>query len=639
MNKETLELLDYNEIKSIIKTYTLSGLGKKNIDKMRPYTDIDIIRKKLKDVEEAKKMILDGVNPTLYGISDINQLLDKSTKGMILKADELIALSDLIRGGRLLKKYMLKMEYIAPNLAVYSLSMWDLEFLEDEINAMILNGKIRDQADPQLNKIRKKILNLEEQIDIKANSILNRKDWSQYLQENYVTKKNGHYVVPIKVAYKNKVSGEVIEYSASGSTAFIEPNIIKKQVANLQVLKGLEKEIEYQILAYLTGFILENEKEIKINIDVIGEYDFIFAKAKYAAELKAELPILKDEEKIMIKNGRHPLISENVVPLNFEIGENYRTLVITGPNTGGKTVTLKTIGLLQLMVQSGILPPSNKDSVYTVLEDILVDIGDSQNLKNSLSTFSGHMNRLVRITNTAKPGILVLSDEIGTGTDPREGSALGMAILESLYEKGALTVVTTHYGEIKDFSQKCIGFENARMLFDKKTLKPKYILEIGKSGDSNAFWISEHLGLDRKILAKAKKYSNSIGSIKTEFPEEIELKHKIKKQKPNKTKVFDSNFEKGDRVIDLNKKNEVIFFEGPDKFGIVNLFNDRNKLFYTEHISRIKLKLKANELYPIDYDLNQIFISWEKRKLEKDILKGKVSNPKEISDRLKKIVK
>jgi len=639
MNKETLELLDYNEIKSIIKTYTLSGLGKKNIDKMRPYTDIDIIRKKLKDVEEAKKMILDGVNPTLYGISDINQLLDKSTKGMILKADELIALGDLIRGGRLLKKYMLKMEYTAPNLALYSLSMLDLEFLEDEINAMILNGKIRDQADPQLNKIRKKILNLEEQIDIKASSILNRKDWSQYLQENYVTKKNGHYVIPVKVAYKNKVSGEVIEYSASGSTAFIEPNIIKKQVANLQVLKGLEKEIEYQILAYLTGFILENEKEIKINIDVIGEYDFIFAKAKYAAELKAELPILKDEEKIMIKNGRHPLISENVVPLNFEIGENYRTLVITGPNTGGKTVTLKTIGLLQLMVQSGILPPSNKDSVYTVLEDILVDIGDSQDLKNSLSTFSGHMNRLVRITNTAKPGILVLSDEIGTGTDPREGSALGMAILESLYEKGALTVVTTHYGEIKDFSQKCIGFENARMLFDKKTLKPKYILEIGKSGYSNAFWISEHLGLDRKILAKAKKYSNSIGSIKTEFPEEIELKHKIKKQKPNKTKVFDSNFEKGDRVIDLNKKSEVIFFEGPDKFGIVNLFNDRNKLFYTEHISRIKLKLKANELYPIDYDLNQIFISWKKRKLEKDILKGKVSNPKEISDILKKIVK
>jgi dsDNA-specific endonuclease/ATPase MutS2 len=635
MNENVQKLLEFEKIKENIKEYTQSKLGKKRVEDIRFYKKLDAIKIRLSEVSEAKYLIENGLAPNLYGIYDISPLLEKAEKGSVLLPDELLKISDFIRGSRLFKQKMAKIETYSPILSKYALSIAEMSNLEEAIEDMICSKGVRDEADSKLQKLRIQKSQLYSKIEQKMMNLLTNKNWEPYLQEHYSTIKKGHRVLLVKSIYKNKVEGEVIEKSSSGSTLFVEPKSIMKYNLELENVEGQEQEIVYQILSFLTGFVIENVKAIELNVEAFATFDFIYAKAKYAISIKAEEPTLTENEYIMIEDGKHPLIEGSVVPLNLSIGNQYRTLVITGPNTGGKTVVLKTVGLLQLMVQSGLLPPSSKNSQYTVLEDILVDIGDAQNIQTSLSTFSGHMKRLVEIVNKARPGVLILSDEIGTGTDPKEGSALGIAILERLYEKGALTLVTTHYGEIKDFSEKCIGFENARMSFDPETLKPKYKLEIGKSGESQAFWISEQLKLEPKVLKKAKLYSKNMKVMVSEFEEDIKLEHRNKKNKKNKAKKTYEKFDRGDRVNDLKRSWEVIFYDGPDEYGNVVLFNDRTKKYYKEHISRIKLKFKKDMLYPLGYDMDQIFESWEERRFERRVEKGRIKNVKEEFDKLK----
>lgn len=626
MNENVKKALEFENIKEKIKNYTQSKLGEDRVEQMKIHKNLSTIDIKLSEVLEAKELIEKGLAPNLYGIFNIEPLLEKADKGSVLVAEELLKVSDFVRGARLFKQKMIKIESYSPILSKYALSISELNNLEEAIEDMISSKGVRDEADSKLCKLRIKKNNINQKIDQKIASLLASSSWKPYLQEHYSTIKKGRRVLLVKSIYKNKVDGEIIDKSSSGSTLFIEPKSIRKYTNEMEILNFKEQEIIYQILSFLTGFIIENKRDIQLNIDAFSTFDFIYAKAKYAIEIKAQKPKLIEKEYIKIENGRHPLIEGKVIPLNISIGENYRTLLITGPNTGGKTVVLKTVGLLQLMVQSGILPPSSETSEYTVFEDILVDIGDGQDIKASLSTFSGHMKRLVEIINKAKPGVLVLTDEIGTGTDPKEGSALGIAILERLYEKGALTLVTTHYGEIKDFSEKCIGFENASMSFDKDTLKPKYKLEIGKSGNSQAFWISKQLKLDPKVLEKAKAYSKNMKALVNDFDEKITIEHKSKKIKDIKIKKAYPKFQRGDRIIDSNRKCEAIFYDGPDEYFNVTLFDDRDKKYYKQHISRIELKISKDQLYPAGYDLNQIFESWEERHFNSKVEKGRVKN-------------
>lgn len=637
MNENVQKLLEFEKIKENIKEYTQSKLGKKRVDDIKFYKTVEAIKIRLSEVSEAKYLIENGLAPNLYGIYDISPLLEKAEKGSVLLPDELLKIADFIRGSRLFKQKMIKMDTYSPILSKYALSIAEMSNLEEAIEDMICSKGVRDEADTKLQKLRIQKSQLYSKIEQKMMNLLTNKNWEPYLQEHYSTIKKGHRVLLVKAIYKSKVDGEIIEKSSSGSTLFVEPKSITKYNSELECVNAQEEEIVYQILSFLTGFVIENIKAIELNVDAFSTFDFIYAKAKYAISINAEEPTLTENEYIMIEDGKHPLIEGRVVPLNISLGQKYRTLVITGPNTGGKTVVLKTVGLLQLMVQSGLLPPSSKNSQYTVLEDILVDIGDAQNIQASLSTFSGHMKRLVDIINKAKPGVLILSDEIGTGTDPKEGSALGIAILERLYEKGALTLVTTHYGEIKDFSEKCIGFENARMSFDPETLKPKYKLEIGKSGASQAFWISEQLKLEPKVLKKAKLYSKNMKVMVSEFEEDIKLEHRSRKYKKNKDKKVYEKFDRGDRVKDLKRSWEVIFYDGPDEYGNVVLFNDRTKKYYKEHISRIKLKFRKDTLYPPGYDMDQIFESWEERRFERRVEKGRIKNVKEEFDKMKNV--
>ncbi len=312
-------------------------------------------------------------------------------------------------------------------------------------------------------------------------------------------------MIPIKASSRKFVLGTVIDSSASGSTVFVEIESIKDYTVEIIMLKAQEEEECNQILKRLSDLINQRLTDVKNAIHILGKYDFIMAKGKYSVAIGGNEIEIRDDEIIDLKKARHPMLGSEAVPLNISVGNTYRTLIITGPNTGGKTITLKTVGLMALMTQSGVLPPVGKGSSISIFNKILVDIGDSQSIEQSLSTFSGHMKSLVDIVKRSSRKTLVLIDEIGTGTDPKDGAALGIAILEEIYNRGSITLSSTHYSKIKEYSEIHEGFMNASMDFDKKTLQPLYRLLMGVAGESNALWISKELGLSDKIIERVKR--------------------------------------------------------------------------------------------------------------------------------------
>ncbi len=379
---------------------------------------------------------------------------------------------------------------------------------------------------------------------------------------------------------------------------------------------------EYRILARLTDMLFERIKDLKMNVDVISEYDMIWAKAKYSKRIKGIKPKLNDYGYIKIIKGKYPLI-KNSIPLDFEIGENYRGLIITGPNAGGKTVVLKTIGLLTLGVQSGFHIEAEEGTELSVFKKLFVDIGDDQSVKNALSTFSSHIKSLAEIIKESTKATLLLFDEIGSGTEPNEGSALAIAILEELYHKGSITIATTHYGEIKNFSKEHPDFENAAMEFEKETLEPLYKLSIGKVGHSNALYISKKMGLHYSIIDKAREYIDT-----KSYNYALIKGSKVIKNKELQVKEDFYEYSVGDKIILLENNESAIVYKERDRLNNVTILY--NKEFIEVNYKRIKLELKASELYPEGYDLNQLFISYKERKLEKDIERGSKKVLKEI---------
>lgn len=396
---------------------------------------------------------------------------------------------------------------------------------------------------------------------------------------------------------------------------FIEPSTVSKYTSELSILKAEESVEEYKILGMLTELINEKIREVKINIEVIAEYDMIWAKAKYSNDIDGIKPELNEHGYIKIVNGKYPLI-KNPVPLNFEIGDDYRTLIITGPNAGGKTVVLKTVGILTLAVQSGFHIPAEEGTEISVFNKIFVDIGDNQSIENALSTFSSHVKNLAGIIKESSKSTLLLFDEIGSGTEPNEGAALAIAILEELYHKGCITIATTHYGEIKNFSQEHTHFENAAMEFKKDTLEPLYKLHIGKSGDSNALYISKKMGIPDSIIERTRKYIET-----KKYNYDVINSSKVIKKKEEVEEVnLKYNYCMGDKVILLDNNESAIVYKELDELNNLTVFY--KKEFIKVNYKRVKLELTASELYPEGYDLNQIFISYKERKLEHDIIRG-----------------
>lgn len=632
MNKSTFEKLQYNELKEMIKGYCVSSLGKDLIDKLEPTSNLKLVDKRLNETSEGRTILDMASYIPLEGIFNIKSIIDNIDKGMVADPGELITICDFLRGSRKIKEFMKDKSFYAKTLSSYADSIYEYRGIEEEIEVCIKGNMVDSNASKELKRIRRQIINIEEKIEERLKKFLQNSSNKKYIQEFYVSKRNERFTIPIKASYKNQVEGTIIEASSKGSTVFIEPAVISKYTTELTILKSEEAIEEYRILADLTNLIFEKLKEIKINIEVIAEYDMIFAKAKYSKANDGIKPKINNHGYINIVGGKHPLLKGNIVPLDFKIGEDYRSLIITGPNAGGKTVVLKTVGLLTLATLSGFHINAKEGTNISVFENIFVDIGDNQSIENSLSTFSSHMKNLSNIINKSNKSTLILCDEIGSGTDPNEGAGLAIAILEELYHKGCITVATTHYGEIKNFSEGHSDFENAAMQFKNDTLEPLYKLLIGKSGESNALWISKKMGIRDSVLERAKRY------IKDKNYNFEKIKDsKVKKEIENIDELLEDEkevkFNTGDKVLLLDYKKSGIVYKEEDDFNNVTVFY--NKEFIKVHISRLKLELKATELYPEGYDLNSLFVSYSDRKLERDIERGSKKALKKIQKEIR----
>lgn len=615
MDIMTLEKLNYNELKEIVKGYCVSGLGKALIDKLEPSSNLKVVNRRLDETSEGRRLLDASYHIPLVGIFNVLPYIDKIEKGSSLDPEDLAIMSDFLRGCRKVKSFIKDKEGYAPTLSSYGESITDLSFIEEEINRCIRGSIVDSNASRELKKIRRGIDECENKIKEKLDRFLKNSENKQYIQEFFISKRNGRYTIPIKASYKNYVQGTIIESSSKGTTVFMEPSTVSKYTSELAILKAEESVEEYKILGMLTELINEKIREVKINIEVIAEYDMIWAKAKYSNDIDGIKPELNEHGYIKIVNGKYPLI-KNPVALNFEIGADYRTLIITGPNAGGKTVVLKTVGILTLAVQSGFHIPAEEGTEISVFNKIFVDIGDNQSIENALSTFSSHVKNLAKIIKESSKSTLLLFDEIGSGTEPNEGAALAIAILEELYHKGCITIATTHYGEIKNFSQEHTHFENAAMEFKKDTLEPLYKLHIGKSGDSNALYISKKMGIPDSIIERTRKYIET-----KKYNYDVINSSKVIKKKEEVEEVdLKYNYCIGDKVILLDNNESAIVYKELDELNNLTVFY--KKEFIKVNYKRVKLELTASELYPEGYDLNQIFISYKERKFEHDIIRG-----------------
>lgn len=633
VNNKAIELLEYNKIKELLKGYALSDMAKERIEKLEPYVDINIIRKNMIETTEARAIVDINSSVPIHSLTGIKAVRDKIEKGMILSPEDLGMISELLKEVKRLKRFMLDKQQVAPTISLYALSTSELGGLREEIEKAIVRGKVDDRATSKLYKIRKRIIILEDKIKSKLDSILRNERYKGYLQDSLVSQRNGRYVIPIKSEYKKDMDGNIHDRSQSGSTVFVEPAEVKKIQDELDFEKFEEEKEVYKILSNLTNHVYDNIKEIKLNIEVMSNYDYIFAKGKYSKAIEGREVGFNNRNYINIKDAKHPLLGKDAVPLNFIVGEDYKGVIITGPNTGGKTVALKTVGLLTLMAQAGLHIPVAKGSEVGVFAEVLVDIGDGQSIEQNLSTFSFHIKNIISILNCADEYSLVILDEVGSGTDPSEGMGIAVAILEELYKKGAVICATTHYSEIKEFAQSHIGFINGSMEFDINTLKPLYKLNIGKAGESNAFLIALRLGMDKDIIERAHAVTYKEEKIYLEYKEQSEnfikkekdliihqekvekLKSAEKREKLNEIKDTKLSFNIGDCVYISFMNRRGIICEGENSKGEYGVMVMKKKIKINK--KRLSIYIDKEELYPEEYDLDIVFKSKDYRKKDK----------------------
>ncbi len=507
MNDKSIKILEYNKIIEMLKAGAASEMTRQVISEIKPLTDIYEIRHLLQQTTEAVKVIVVKGNPPMSAFYDIAPALMRARKGGALTMQQLLQISYNMRTARTMSAFLEKDLTEIPALAAIREVISVNRDLENEITRCILSeDEMADNASPELRSIRRSIVRQNEAIKAKMNHMLGSAENKTLLQDSIVTMRDGRYVIPVKQEHRSKFPGIVHDQSSTGATLFIEPQVIVNMNNELKQLFLDEKKEIDRILAELSDRVAENYHGLYNNQKLLVELDYIFAKGKLSLSYRGEEPHISEEGILDLKQARHPLLDQKkAVPINASLGRSYSTLIITGPNTGGKTVTLKTAGLLSMMAASGLHIPASSESIIPVFEDIFADIGDEQSIEQSLSTFSSHMNNIVNIVDRAGPGCLVLLDELGAGTDPTEGAALAIAVLEKLRANGALIFATTHYTELKKYAISTAGVQNASMEFDVETLSPTYRLTIGIPGKSNAFEISRKLGLSESIIDKARE--------------------------------------------------------------------------------------------------------------------------------------
>lgn len=506
MQNNLLRTLEFFKIREMLSKHTATIMGREIAEKLTPSSDYAEVTRRLQETEEAVTLLVSYPAIPLGGIQDIRNSVKRAKIGAVLQPHEFIGIGGNLFAARRLKNFFAELKENISLLTDKAGRLTAIKNLENDIEKIISEqGDVRDEASPELMRLRREIVINQKRVKDKLDSILHSSEYQKYFQDSIVTIRSDRYVIPIKQEYRQYFPGIVHDQSASGATLFIEPLAVVNINNTVKQLMAAEKTEVERILKALSAKISTNADIIMQNSELMALLDFAFAKGKLALEFSAQKPEINQNGLLKINKARHPLIDRNkVVPIDIILGEKYNVLLITGPNTGGKTVALKTIGLFAIMNQSGLFIPAASGSTLPVYQNIFADIGDEQSIEQSLSTFSAHMTNIVGILAQVKANDLVLIDELGAGTDPDEGAALAMSIISALHKKNVYTVVTTHYSELKTFAYNSEGIENASVEFDVHSLRPTYKILIGVPGSSNAFAISERLGLEKDIIDNAR---------------------------------------------------------------------------------------------------------------------------------------
>lgn len=645
MNKEE-QLLEFDKIKELWAEYALTEAAKEQIKEIKPLLSEAELLVKQRETTQGKKMIELMGNPPLASIQGLSEIVDIAGKGDCLSVEQLLQVQVALTMVSRFKRYLCQGKQYEISLAWYEENLEPLEELRESIYTQIVNEQVADNASKLLKSLRIDIAQTESRMREKADAVMRAN--KECMSDSFSTMRNGRVCVPVKKEYKFKISGSVIDKSSTGSTLFIEPTACANYYEELQSLRMDEENEVRRILYELTAQVDYHGAAMKENIKYIEKLDYIFSKGKLSLLYDGTEPEILTERRIELTDARHPLMKKEVcVPLQFSVGNGVNGIVITGPNTGGKTVALKTVALNCMLAQCG-LHVSCKDAKICMNSNYLCDIGDGQNLSENLSTFSAHITNVLDILRRVNDQSLVLMDELGSGTDPLEGMGIAVAILEELKKSGALFLVTTHYPEVKVYAEQTEGIVNARMTFDKENLKPLYQMVIGEAGESCAFHIAKRLGMPSSMLKRAAEaaYGEAQGKSQTGRTEKTKRKSAdgslwkdteavpdgepdaedvkkefspriVKKKKPTPKKKQKREFQIGDSVMVYPDKKIGIVCQLENEKGVLQI-QMPNKKIWINH-KRVKFHVAAEELYPENYDFSIIFDSVETRKLRHDM--------------------
>lgn len=633
MNQEE-KVLEIDKIKQEWSDYAMTETVKEKIREMVPILSESELIFRLRETTEAKKLLEICGNPPLVTLEGVTKIIKTTEQGGCLQAEQLELIRNALVAVRRLKSYLERRKMQQISLAYYEENLSELKDVAEEIEAAVFHGTVMDKASAKLQDVRRKFARCEEKMREKADQMIRNN--KKYMSDSFSTFRNGHLCIPVKKEYKYKIAGAVIDQSATGSTLFIEPSSVARYYEEAERLRIEEEEEILRILYTLTALVGAASEEIWQNVRTIERLDFAFSKGKWSLEHEGTEPELLKERKICLTDARHPLLEkESCVPLQFAIGGAIRGIVITGPNTGGKTVALKTVALCCMLMQFGMHVPC-REAEICMCSNFLCDIGDGQNLSENLSTFSAHITNVLEILKRVGPESLVIMDELGSGTDPQEGMGIAVAILEELKKSGALFLVTTHYPEVKTYATQEPGIENARMTFDRENLTPLYQMVIGEAGESCALHIARRLGMPKRMLKKAmeaaygrqpKERKESADAVdiqqsllelsgaEQESLEKVYIPRIQRRKAAHKKKG--TGFQRGDSVMVYPDQKIGIVCEPANEKGVLRVQVKGKKIWINQ--KRIKLLVPAEQLYPEDYDFSIVFETAEHRKLRHDM--------------------
>lgn len=612
------QALEFYKIKEQLCEFALTDKAKKMIRELTPHLSENRLVAAQRETREARALLEKAGNPPLVSLQGIMELIAAAEKGDCLSAGELEEIGTALVAVERLKAYLERCKMYEISLAYEEEKLNEIPELKEAIRMQVRGGRVEDSASKLLKSLREDIERTSDRMREKAESMIRAN--KECMSDSFSTMRNGHVCIPVKKEYKFRISGSVIDKSSTGNTLFIEPVAAAKHYEELMLLKLDEENEERRILYTLTAMVADVAELMEQNINTIEKLDFVFAKGKLSIEQDAVEPKMNTDRRISLKDARHPLIDKAVcVPLQFEIGNGINGIVITGPNTGGKTVAIKTVALNCIMAQCG-LHVTCKEAEICMNSQYLCDIGDGQNLSENLSTFSAHITNVLDILKRVDKDSLVIMDELGSGTDPAEGMGIAVAILDELKKSGALFLVTTHYPEVKEYAAKEEKLCNARMTFDKESLKPLYQLVIGEAGESCAFYIAKRLGMPGAMLKRASLAAygkeDAIG-----IADDTQLARvstvKLQKTKKVHRQEAAEKYQLGDSVMVLPDKKIGIVCQTADEKGVLRVQMPDKKIWINH--KRIRLHVKATELYPEDYDFSIIFDTVENRKLRHDM--------------------